>query len=225
MKKLALIAIAGLVLWVGLGMAQQSDPWWDPRSPSGQSIGVTYGTNLPTLANTGFQPTDGLLAVQITPSSVPTLNMYDNTSAGWLPFVVSGGLVPDIDQGITSLVTFDPTLAALDNNNDQRNVLIIDVDHPGGTGGLVNAINIDGITEDIQTLDSAIFIEGGWDSQITFTDIGRAATGNPLTNTVWMFLSDTTDYDGGAADCAIVFRDANGGETGYIVIVSNGVCP
>ena len=225
MKMLALVAITvcvGLALWAGL-VFSQNDPWWHPLNPGGQSAGVSYGTNLPTLANTGSQPTDGLLAVQITSGSVPTLNMYDETSAGFIPFVVSGGLVPDIDQGITALVTFDPTLAANDNNNDQRNVMIIDIDIPNGTGGLVTGINFDAVTEDANSIDSAIFVEGGWDAAMMFTDSG-AATSNALADSVFMFLSDATDYDGGANDCAVVFRDAAGNE-GSVVVLSNNPCP
>jgi hypothetical protein len=52
---------------------------------------------LPTLANTGLQPTDGLLAVQITAGAAPTLNMYDQSTTAWLTFGLTpaGGLTND----------------------------------------------------------------------------------------------------------------------------------
>lgn len=94
MKKFALVM--GLVLAMGAGLfysdvIAQSDPWWHPLNPQGGSHGVTYGTNLPTAANTGYEPTDGLLAVQITAGSAPTLNMYNGSTLAWETFVSSGG--------------------------------------------------------------------------------------------------------------------------------------
>ena len=99
MKRLALIAVTltvGLALWAGLTIAQQ-DPWWDPRSPFGQSAGVTYGTQLPTLANTGSNIPDGLLAIQIASGAAPTLNMYDQSATAWIEFLAAaaGGITDD----------------------------------------------------------------------------------------------------------------------------------
>ena len=173
--------------------------------------GNVYGISVPALAGTG--------------PDIDATEAAAHLDASWDYALFIDGTTQDIDHGLTTTAMFSPTLAANDNANDQRNVITIDIDIPNGSAGLINGINIDGVTDDIQTLDSAIFIEGGWDSQITFTDIGRAASANPLTGTVWMFLTDTTDYDGGAADCAIVFRDSAGNENGYIIVVSNGVCP
>jgi hypothetical protein len=136
------------------------------------------------------------------------------------------GTVIDIDHGITTLVELAPTLTANDNANDQRNVLLIDVDVPNGSAGLVNGINIDGVTDDIQSIDSAIFIEGGWDSAITITERGSIATANPLTGTVWIFLDDSADYSGaGGNDCWLIARDANGTNNMLFQITLNGACP
>ena len=51
----AIFIVLGAVLAVGIAFAQ-TDPWWHPLNPQGGSAGVTYGTALPTLANTGFPP-------------------------------------------------------------------------------------------------------------------------------------------------------------------------
>jgi len=94
MKKFALVM--GLVLAMGAGflfitdVSAQSDPWWHPLNPQGGSHGVTYGTNLPTTANTGYPPTDGLLAVQITTGAAPSLNIYDQSTAAWISFLGAG---------------------------------------------------------------------------------------------------------------------------------------
>jgi hypothetical protein len=98
MKRLALVAtIIAVGLAVGASLIpkevwSQQDPWWNPRNPFGQSYGVTYGTQLPTLANTGMQPVDGLLAVQLTAGSVPTLSIYDQSTSTWQAFVGAGGV-------------------------------------------------------------------------------------------------------------------------------------
>jgi hypothetical protein len=138
----------------------------------------------------------------------------------------SQGSLGDIDHGVNAHWLMDPTLAANDNANDQRNVLLIDVVVPDGSAGLVNAIGIDGVTDDANTIDSAIFVEGGWDSAITITDAGHAFTSNPLTGTVFITLDDSTDYSGaGGVDCWLVLRDANGNDHQIVEVVLNGACP
>jgi hypothetical protein len=153
----------------------------------------------------------------------PALNIDGDLGQAYT--FTSSYTVPDIDHGISAHWMMNPTLTANDNANDQRNVLLIDVDVPNGSAGLVNAINIDAVTDDVNTIDSAIFVEGGWDSALTMIDINRVASSNPLTGTVYMYVTDATDHDGGGNDCAVVFRDAAGNENGYIIIVNNAACP
>lgn len=92
----AIFIVMGAILAVGIAFAQ-TDPWWHPLNPQGASAGVSYGTQLPTLVNTGLQPTDGLLAVQITTGAVPTLNMYTQSTATWFTFgmLPAAGLTDD----------------------------------------------------------------------------------------------------------------------------------
>ncbi len=136
------------------------------------------------------------------------------------------GTVIDIDHGITAFMSLTPTLTANDNAGDQRNVLLIDVAVPNGSAGLVNAINIDAITDDINTLDAAIFIEGGWDAALAITERGSAPTANPLANTGWLFYDDSVDYSGaGGVDCWLVWRDAGGTNHQVVEVQLNGNCP
>jgi hypothetical protein len=144
---------------------------------------------------------------------------------GWNSSLFIEGTAEDIDHGITAVVQFNPTLAANDNANDQRNVLLIDVDVPNGSAGLVNAINIDGITDDPNTIDAAIFVEGGWDGALHITERGGVATTNALANSVLMYVDDSADYSGaGGNDCAVVFRDA-AGNMGSVIVNLNAACP
>lgn len=135
------------------------------------------------------------------------------------------GTVLDIDEGITAGVTMSPTLTANDHANDQRNVLLIDIDIPNGSAGLVNAINIDAVTDDVNSLDSAIMVEGGWDSALTIFNRNAVASANPLTDSIWIFLDDSADYSGGGGnDCAIVAREAGGTNVAMAIMVLNGAC-
>jgi len=148
------------------------------------------------------------------------------TDAARVYGIGGAGTVIDIDHGITSFMSLTPTLTANDNASDQRNALLIDVDVPNGSAGLVNAINIDSITDDINTLDAAIFVEGGWDAAIAITERGSAATANPLTGTIWIFLDDSADYSGaGGNDCWLIARDAGGTNNMLFQITLNGACP
>jgi hypothetical protein len=116
MKKFALVM--GLVLAMGAGYlftgvtSAQTDPWWHPLNPQGGSHGVTYGTVLPTAANTGYPPTDGLLAVQITAGSQPNLQIYDQSSLSWI------SLVPGGAGGITdnTIPVWDATAVAFEDS-------------------------------------------------------------------------------------------------------------
>lgn len=108
MRRLALgllLFCGGLALWAGLAQTQ-TDPWWHPLNPAGQSHGVTYGTVLPALANTGSRPTDGLLAVQITSGSPPVLNIYDSSASAWRELIstaaigVTDNTIPVWDAGL-----------------------------------------------------------------------------------------------------------------------------
>jgi hypothetical protein len=109
MKRLALIS--GLVL-IGAGLAFTQidpDPWWHPLNPKGQSRGVTYGTVLPTFANTGNPPTDGLLAVQILEDSAPTLNIFNQDDGVWM--YVQTALLDNVTPNLSQF--FFPTAAGL----------------------------------------------------------------------------------------------------------------
>jgi len=196
MKRLALIAIAvflGLALWAGLTIAQQN-PWWHPLNPNGQSAGVTYGTVLPTLANTGNQLTDGLLAVQLTAGSQPDFQIYDASTASWISLTPGGSgaaLVHDFlprwdgpnawfeDSPLRgtgnpaagasgSLLDLTSTLNAAAAGNIV-NGLFVDLTMGAHTGGQINGIHIDGITGTAAT-ESALYIGAGWDRDIEFED-------------------------------------------------------
>lgn len=246
MKKFALVM--GLVLAMGAGFMftdtyAQSDPWWHPLNPQGGSHGVTYGTNLPTAANTGYPPTDGLIAVQITTGGVPTLNMYDQSNLAWVTFgtLPSGGLTDDTipvwdatanafedslltddatnitlttgqllapngtaalpsfsftndaDVGLyraganniglsvggvlvmdwedtnaagagADLVTISSTLGIMDGTDTVRG-LFIDLVNAAHTGAatVVVGMDIDGIVEDVSTLEYGVRVGSGWD--------------------------------------------------------------
>ena len=169
-------------------------------------------------------PDGGILTMTMTSGGGAT-RLAINTSttrtvgADWV------GSVIDIDHGLTTFMSLTPTLAANDNANDQRNVLLIDIDIPNGSAGLINGINIDGVTDDTDTIDSAIFIEGGWDYALTITDRGGVATNNPLTGTAGIFMDDDADYSGGGGnDCAIVAREAGGTNVVIAILVLNGAC-
>lgn len=145
---------------------------------------------------------------------------------GWDNALYVDGTTQDIDHGATTAVVFSPTLAANDNANDQRNVMQIDVDIPNGSAGLVTGIWIDEVTDDVDTIDSAILIEGGWDSAITIFERGGVATSNPLTGSIYIYLDDSADYSGGGGnDCCLIARDNGGTNTIIATIVLNGACP
>lgn len=174
--------------------------------------GNVYGISVPALAGTG--------------PDIDATEAAAHLDASWDYALFVDGTTQDIDHGLTTTAMFSPTLAANDNANDQRNIITIDIDIPNGSAGLINALNIDAVTDDVDTIDSAIFVEGGWDSALTLTNRGAVATTNALTGTVLMFLDDQKDYAGdGGNDCAVVFRDGAGGETAFLVVVNGGVCP
>lgn len=136
------------------------------------------------------------------------------------------GTTQDIDHGLTTAVMLSPTLAANDDAADQRNVLLIDIDIPNGSAGLINGINVDAVTDDTDTIDSAIMIEGGWDSAITIFERGGVATSNPLTGSIFVYLDDSADYSGaGGNDCWLVLRDNAGNNHKIVEVVLNGACP
>lgn len=146
--------------------------------------------------------------------------------AGRTNGLMGSGTVLDIDHGVTSFMTLSTTLTANDNAGDQRNVLFLDTDIPNGTGGLITGIWIDEVVDDVDTIDSAIVVEGGWDSAITIFDRGGVATSNPLTGSIFIYLDDDADYSGGGGnDCALIARDNGGNNTVIATITLNGACP
>ena len=239
MKRLALIAIAvflGLALWAGLTIAQQN-PWWHPLNPNGQSAGVTYGTVLPTLANTGNQLTDGLLAVQLTAGSPPGMWIYDQSTAGWLRFglMPTGGLTNNvvprwntaagtfvdttqlINAGIPaagasgSLFEMDATLNAAGAGNIV-NGLFVDLVMGVHTGGQINGVHIDGITGTAAT-ESAVYIGAGWDRDIEFEDTAEV-----------IYLPATFDLIMGtqAPGAQLEFTDVNAAGGGADILTIQG---
>jgi hypothetical protein len=180
-----------LAIWVGLAQSQ-TDPWWNPLNPYGQSHGITYGTALPTQANSGYSPGVGQLAVQITAGSPPVLNMYDQSNLSWVEMLSasSGGLtdnfVPVWDSSLGVLEDtelqaggipaagasgnffhLDPTLNAMDGSDVVRGFFVefTNANHSGASNNLY-AFHAFTITGDAQAIEYAFAAGDGWDAGI-----------------------------------------------------------
>lgn len=209
MRRLALIAVLSVAMGLALGaglVLSQTDPWWHPINPRGQSAGVTYGTHLPTLANTGYPPADGLLAVVLNAGSQPNFQIYDQSSSSWLSLVPGGGgsgltndYVPKWDgtnnwledsvlrasgvpaEGLSgSLIDITATINPMRGGLIDGGVKAIDISLTNadhtGVNNYLYAMWIGNITGDADAIEDGIRFGTGWDYDVYFAD----ATGNNI---------------------------------------------
>jgi hypothetical protein len=153
----------------------------------------------------------------------------DYTSVGTTKFVFG---VSGTHTGTSSndFMLLNPTIGAVDGS-DAFALLSLDVtnaDHTG-TGNDFYAIQVDDITEDADAYETAMMLEGGWDTHITLFETGQqpaAAQDYPPTGAIGIFLDDNADYSGGGGnDCALLGIDSAGNVTVIATFVLNGACP
>lgn len=115
------------------------------------------------------------------------------------------------------------------NDYVQRGIFI-DIDNANHTteGGdnFLAAIAVDGITGDADAYETVLDLGGGFDTHITFTEVGATPPDNPPAGQVAMFVDDNADYSGGGGnDCILGMIDSTGNITIVATLVLNGACP
>lgn len=176
-------------LWAGLARSQ-SDPWWHPINPYGQSEGVTYGYALPASTNVGA-PSDGLLAVRLIDpldgalDNRPRFNIYDDSVNDWREFLYQRSLMATGEGGAWSAVA--PTVPALDGGDTWYGFAINPTNSTAhsGVGNIVSMLGIGGITPHASATEWAIGIGDGYDQDIRIDGDARITGVDSIT-----FFSD-----------------------------------
>jgi hypothetical protein len=135
MKKRWILAIALSVLAASVMVVGQTDPWYRPMSPFGQSLGVGYGTVTPTEANWGAAPANGELFIDMNAAADggPALLIYSDASTSWMnPAGSLGAGETIIFEGATA-DAFETTLTVDDPTADHTITL------PDDTGAVLTS--------------------------------------------------------------------------------------
>jgi hypothetical protein len=206
----------------------------------GINIGDGWDEEIHFAGATALIDSDGAITFRATGNTVAVNNgsanlFYVADSLDTIAMIpdgtVANGSLTIIDAGAagssTDMASFQFTPLAHDGAGDiSTTVHITHVINAGSTAGLNNAIEIASATDEVNTVDSAIYVGAGWDYALTITEINDAADNNPPAGTVGIFLDDSADYSGaGGNDCWLILRDAGGNNHEIVEVVLNGACP
>jgi hypothetical protein len=227
MNRLLLFALSVFVCSVFV--SAQLDPWHHPLNWKGQSYGVTYGTVLPTVANTGSPPTDGLLAIVLDPgTSNPSFRMYSQALSGWMENLSSGVPLSGTSGAILDITETINVMSA----GDVVDGLLLDYENADHTGGEFNGLRIDAITQDADAIESAIRVETGWDRVLDFAtsasiyvqDVYVGLWNNNFNSNKLTIYGTADSNGGGGLRIATAWDNLDGGDDthGVYVDIANG---
>lgn len=184
----------------GLLIGDGSAVNWDEHIYIDSGANATFPAEIGFPSGGGLRLHDGGNAIQ--------LNLRASTAPTFRAQFTGGG--GDIDHGVMQLVDLEYTVAAMDNATDTREALAIDVGTANHSAGTVYGINVEGITGDPDSTETAINIAGGWDSAFHHDGMAHAAL-QAVANGSIVFCTNcdpasTPCTTGGASTGAFAFR-------------------